>query len=62
MKLQRGIEHPGRYRLVVGWDRVEDHMVTFRESPAFQQWRALVGPYFASPPSVEHIETVLDGF
>lgn len=61
-KLQRSIEHPARYRLVVGWDRVEDHMVSFRESEGFQRWRALAGPHFAAPPRVEHVRTVLETF
>ena len=25
-----------------------------RESPLFTQWRAIVGPFFAAPPLVEH--------
>lgn len=58
MKLERVIEHAGEYRLVVEWDSVEAHMVDFRESDAFQKWRALVGIYFASPPVVVHGETV----
>jgi hypothetical protein len=36
------------------WDTLEDHMVGFRESPAFAEWRALLGPHFAGPPAVEH--------
>ncbi len=60
--LTRSIEHPQRYRLTVGWGTVEDHMVHFRESEVFQGWRALVGPHFASPPRVEHVETVIAGF
>jgi heme-degrading monooxygenase HmoA len=56
LELQRGIEHPSRYRLIVGWETVENHMVDFRDSPAFQQWRALVGATFASPPRVEHTQ------
>ena len=31
MELQRSIEKPSRYRLVVKWETVEDHMVHFRE-------------------------------
>ncbi|MDF7776084.1 antibiotic biosynthesis monooxygenase [Sphingomonas sp. AOB5] len=62
MKLERGIESPTRYLLVVCWDTVEDHMVGFRESAAFQQWRALAGPHFAAPPRVQHVETVVAGF
>jgi hypothetical protein len=32
--------------------------VGFRGSPAFAQWRALIGPFFDSPPVVEHFESV----
>ena len=62
LDLQRSIEHPSRYRLLVGWERVEDHVNGFRNSPAFQAWRALVGPHFAAPPRVEHTRSVLAGF
>ena len=62
LKLERSIETPSRYRLVVGWDSLEDHMVGFRESAAFGRWRELVSPHFAAPPQVEHVATVLDGF
>ena len=60
--LDRSIEHPQRYRLVVGWESVENHMVDFRESDGFQAWRSLVGRYFAAPPRVEHVTRVIDGF
>jgi quinol monooxygenase YgiN len=60
--LHRSVEHPSRYRLIVGWDSVDDHMVGFRESPAFQQWRSLVADCFAGPAQVEHVEKVVDGF
>ncbi len=56
--LERVIEHPGQYRLMVNWTSVEDHMVTFRESEGFKRWRALAGPFFTVPPHVEHTETV----
>jgi quinol monooxygenase YgiN len=62
LALNRSVEAPQTYRLVVGWDTIEDHMVHFRESEAFQAWRALAGPHFASPPRVEHVETVLEAF
>ena len=26
------------------------------ESPAFAEWRAIIGPFFASPPVVEHFD------
>ncbi|HSI39981.1 MAG TPA: antibiotic biosynthesis monooxygenase family protein [Xanthobacteraceae bacterium] len=62
MQIQRSIEHPSRYRLVVDWETLEDHTVHFRGSEDFLAWRALVGPHFASPPDVEHTERVLHGF
>jgi len=57
-RVQRGIESPERYVLTIYWNTLENHTVDFRGSPAFQEWRALVGPYFAAPPTVEHF-TVL---
>ena len=53
-KVNKGIENPERYILQIFWEALEDHTVGFRESPAFAQWRAIVGPFFANPPVVEH--------
>ncbi|MCW2406871.1 quinol monooxygenase YgiN [Sphingobium sp. B1D7B] len=61
-RLERGIEEPLNYLLIVGWRSVDDHMLTFRASDAFAQWRALVGSCFAEPPQVRHVETVVDAF
>lgn len=60
--LSRVIEDPLQFRLLVGWDSLDDHMVSFRSSPGFAQWRSLVDPFFAEPPRVEHFETVLQAF
>ena len=57
-KVNRGMESPERYILQIFWDTLEDHTVGFRQSEAFAQWRAIVGPFFASPPVVEHFELV----
>ena len=57
-KVNRGIESPDRYILMIYWDTLENHTVDFRQGPLFPQWRAIVGPYFAVPPSVEHFELV----
>lgn len=62
LKLERVIERPSFYRLVVGWETVEDHMVHFRESADFQEWRRLAGPHFAAPPRVEHVAVAVEGF
>ena len=57
-KINKGIESPERYILQVFWDTLEAHTVGFRESPLFAEWRAIVGPFFAQPPVVEHFTLV----
>ncbi|MGN6528917.1 MAG: antibiotic biosynthesis monooxygenase family protein [Burkholderiaceae bacterium] len=54
--VHHGIESPERYLLTIHWDTLENHTVDFRGSEAFQAWRAIVGPFFAKPPVVEHFE------
>ncbi len=55
-KINKGIESPERYLLMIFWETLENHTVDFRESSAFQEWRSIVGPFFAAPPQVEHFE------
>ncbi len=62
LELHRTVERPSTYRLVVGWDTVEDHTVIFRSSENFQEWRRLAGPHFAGPPRVEHVNIALKAF
>jgi quinol monooxygenase YgiN len=62
LKLHRSIEHPNDYRLIVGWDTVEDHMVRFRNAESFAEWRKLVLHCFEVPPVVEHTSEVLIEF
>lgn len=62
MRVERGIEHPDSYLLVVEWETLEDHEVHFRQSADFQEWRRLVGDYFSVPPKVVHTRTALTGF
>jgi heme-degrading monooxygenase HmoA len=57
-RLTRSVETPTRYVLLIEWDDVAAHAVGFRGSPAFGAWRAVVGPFFAGPPHVEHVEDV----
>ncbi|KQP51700.1 antibiotic biosynthesis monooxygenase family protein [Methylobacterium sp. Leaf108] len=60
--LRRSIEKPQRYRLLIEWDTLEDHTVGFVNSQDWKDYRALVSPYFESPPSVEHTELSLRSF
>ncbi len=54
MELRPSIEQAATYHLLVRWQTLEDHTVGFRESDRFTEWRALIAPFFASPPEVEH--------
>lgn len=56
--VNKGIESPERYILQIFWTTLENHTVDFRQSPAFADWRAIVGPFFAGPPTVEHFNLV----
>ena len=58
-KVNRGIESTERYVVMIYWDTLENHTVDFRGGPLFPQWRAIVGPFFATPPVVEHFELVV---
>jgi heme-degrading monooxygenase HmoA len=54
LELRPSVEQVSTYHLIVRWRSVEDHNVGFRESEKFALWRGLIGPFFASPPQVEH--------
>ncbi len=58
-RVQHGIESPERYILQIEWASLEDHTERFRGGPLFPAWRAIVGPFFAQPPRVEHFEIVI---
>jgi quinol monooxygenase YgiN len=58
--LHRVIEQPSTYRLVAEWASVDAHMVDFRNSPDFHEWRRLVGHCFDGAPSITHQAIVID--
>jgi heme-degrading monooxygenase HmoA len=59
-RLLRGIERPSTFLLLVEWESVEAHVEDFRNSPAFGEWRRIVGPFFAGPPAVDHFSHAAD--
>jgi heme-degrading monooxygenase HmoA len=59
-KVQRGIESPERYLLMVWWQTLENHTVDFRQGPLFVEWRSFIGPFLAQPPEVQHFELALE--
>ncbi len=50
-ELHRGVERTSTFLLLDG----------FRSSDLFVQWRAIIGPFFAEPPRVEHYAAVTAG-
>jgi len=57
-RLLRGIERPSTFLLLVEWESVEAHMERFRNSPAFTEWRRIVGSFFDGAPEVDHFRLV----
>ena len=57
-ELQRCIEVPARYVLLVRWETLEDHTVGFRHSSAYQEWKRLLHHFYDPFPTVEHFELV----
>jgi heme-degrading monooxygenase HmoA len=57
-QLQRCVENPARYVLLVEWRRLEDHTEGFRQSPEYQRWKALLHHFYDPFPQVEHFRRV----
>ena len=54
LQLHRCIEEPGRYLLLVQWQRLEDHTEGFRQSADYQRWKALLHHFYDPFPRVDH--------
>ena len=59
-QLQRCLEQPARYLLLVNWATLEDHTVGFRTSAQYQEWRALLHHFYDPFPDVQHYRVVFD--
>lgn len=59
--LHRSQESPGRFVMEVRWTTLEAHTQGFRESLAFEVWKARLG-HFRDGARVEHFETVFVNF
>ena len=56
--LRKCIEQDNKYILLVDWETIEDHNITFRASDQYQEWKSLLHDYYDPFPVVEHYETV----
>ena len=59
LRVERGIEQPGCFLLLVEWENLEDHTEGFRGSDAYEEWRAALHHFYDPFPVVEHFETVV---
>jgi quinol monooxygenase YgiN len=55
VRVGRGVENPGKFILLLEWDSVESH-VALTKTPAFDEFKALVGPFFAGAANMEHFD------
>ena len=58
LELQRCIERPNGYILLVVWQTLEDHEVGFRRSPEYQEWKRLLHHFYEPFPVVSHYQRV----
>ena len=57
-ELQRCIETPERYILLVRWETLEAHTEGFRGSDAYQEWKRLLHHFCEPFPTVQHFGPV----
>jgi hypothetical protein len=43
---------------MIRWESVEAHEKNFRQTPKRQQFRDLIGRFWANPPQAEHFEAI----
>ena len=55
-ELFRCIEVRGTYALQIRWTHLDAHLVDFRQSPRLGEFRAILSPFLAAPPAVQHFE------
>jgi heme-degrading monooxygenase HmoA len=56
LRVERGLENPSTFLLLVEWDSLEAHTEGFRGSEAYEEWRSLLHHFYDPFPVVEHFE------
>lgn len=54
LELYHCVETATKYQILIEWESIEDHTVTFRKSDLFDEWREIISPFFQNAPHVEH--------
>ena len=59
LRVDRCLERPSRFLLLVEWEHLKDHTEGFRGSAAYEDWRAALHHFYDPFPLVEHYERVV---
>jgi heme-degrading monooxygenase HmoA len=59
LRVERCLERPSCFLLLVEWEHLEDHTEGFRRSAAYGDWRAALHDFYDPFPVVEHFEAVV---
>ena len=59
LRVERCLERPSRFLLLVEWERLEDHTEGFRGSVAYEEWRDALHHFYDPFPVVEHFYPVV---
>lgn len=57
-EVQRCLETPNQYVLLVRWETLEAHTESFRGSSQYQEWKSLLHHFYSPFPTVEHYEAI----
>jgi heme-degrading monooxygenase HmoA len=58
LRVERCLERPSCFLLLVEWETLEAHTEGFRGSEAYEEWRSLLHHFYDPFPVVEHFELV----
>jgi quinol monooxygenase YgiN len=58
--LRQQIENPQVFILTIEWETLEHHIVTFRGSPSFGEYRSKIAGLYDGPIEVAHYQQVSD--
>ena len=53
-ELHKCIEERNKYLLMIKWRSVSDHLISFKQSTAYEEWRLMLAPFFDSAVEAEH--------
>jgi heme-degrading monooxygenase HmoA len=59
LRVERCVERPSSFLLLVEWESLAAHIEGFRGSAAYEEWRALLHHFYDPFPVVEHFEGVV---